>query len=65
MRAVIQMARSLNLRTIAEGVETHQSSSYCASMAATEAQGYHFAHPMPAEACAEFIRRSAGMQEPR
>ncbi|MBT9538492.1 EAL domain-containing protein [Thiobacillus sp.] len=65
VRAVAQMARSLHLRTIAEGVEDPSVIKLLREYGCDEAQGYHFAHPMPAEACAEFIRRSAGMQEPR
>jgi EAL domain-containing protein (putative c-di-GMP-specific phosphodiesterase class I) len=62
VRAVAQMARSLHLRTIAEGVEDPLAIKLLREYGCDEAQGYHFAHPMPADACAEFIRRSTGMQ---
>jgi len=48
VRAVIQMAHSLNLRTVAEGVETEQVLGLLRSHGCDEAQGYHFARPLPA-----------------
>lgn len=53
VRAVIQMAHSLNLKTIAEGVETDDIRHMLRVFQCDEAQGYLFARPMPA---AEFTR---------
>ena len=53
VRAIIQMARSLGLRTIAEGVEDERLRSLLLIQHCDEAQGYHFARPMPA---AELLR---------
>jgi len=50
--AIIQMAKSLKLRTIAEGVETLGMLDYLRHLGCEEAQGYHFARPMPA---ADFV----------
>ncbi|MDD5328358.1 MAG: EAL domain-containing protein, partial [Sulfuricella sp.] len=47
--AIIQMARSLNLKTIAEGVEDERQLSLLRRQQCDEAQGYRFARPMPAE----------------
>jgi diguanylate cyclase (GGDEF)-like protein len=47
--AVIAMARSLNLLTIAEGVETAEQLSFLDSLQCVEYQGYYFAKPMPAD----------------
>lgn len=50
VRAVIQMARSLGLRTIAEGVESKQVLDHLRIYHCDEAQGYFHGRPMPAEA---------------
>jgi EAL domain-containing protein (putative c-di-GMP-specific phosphodiesterase class I) len=47
------MARSLNLKTLAEGVETQEMLEHLRVFKCDEAQGYYFARPMPAE---EFTR---------
>lgn len=49
VRAIIQMARSLNLKTIAEGVEDLEMLELLRAFNCDEAQGYYFARPMPAE----------------
>ncbi len=53
VRAIIQMARSLNLRTIAEGVENERLLELLRIQHCDEAQGYYFARPMPSN---EFIQ---------
>ena len=57
VRAIIQMARSLNLKTIAEGVETDAMVHLLRVFQCDEGQGYHFARPMPAAAFSEFLAR--------
>lgn len=46
--AIIQMARSLHLKTIAEGVESIGQADLLASMGCDEVQGYLYARPLPA-----------------
>ena len=48
VRAIIQMAHSLGLRAIAEGVETAQPLQQLRGFGCDEAQGYLYARPMPA-----------------
>jgi len=62
VRAIIQMARSLNLRTIAEGVETQEMLDQLRTFHCDEAQGDHFARPMPANELATYLRRKSGTQ---
>ena len=55
VRAIVQMAHTLNLRVIAEGVENQEMLEYLSSCQCDEVQGYHFARPMPPEAFAAFM----------
>ncbi|MFA7278532.1 MAG: EAL domain-containing protein, partial [Sterolibacterium sp.] len=48
VRAIIQMADSFGLKTIAEGVETEHILRLLREFGCDEAQGYFFARPMPA-----------------
>jgi diguanylate cyclase (GGDEF)-like protein/PAS domain S-box-containing protein len=47
--AIIQMARGLSLKTIAEGVETPAQADSLKRQGCEEAQGYLYARPVPAE----------------
>jgi diguanylate cyclase (GGDEF)-like protein/PAS domain S-box-containing protein len=51
--AVISMGRSLNLRVVAEGVETEEELAFLQSHHCDEAQGYLLGRPLPSE---EFSR---------
>lgn len=48
VKTIIQMAKNLNLKTIAEGVENEQVLALINSYGCDEVQGYHFAKPMEA-----------------
>lgn len=47
VRAIIQMAKSLNLKTVAEGAEDAQTVALLESYGCDEIQGFYFAKPMP------------------
>jgi EAL domain-containing protein (putative c-di-GMP-specific phosphodiesterase class I) len=49
VRAIISMGRSLNLRVIAEGVETPDQLDFLKAHECEEAQGYYFSRPVPPE----------------
>ena len=49
VRAIIQMANSLGLKTIAEGVEDAPTLALLRSLGCTQAQGYYWARPMAAD----------------
>jgi len=50
--AVIGMGRNLNLRVIAEGVETKEQLAFLKSQQCHEGQGFHFSYPLTADAFA-------------
>ena len=54
--AVIAMAHSLNVLTIAEGVETEGQLAFLDSLQCGEYQGYYFAKPMPADEFLALLR---------
>ena len=62
VNAIIQMAHSLNLKVIAEGVETPGMLQQLHDFECDEAQGYHFARPMPADEFARYLSKMAGVQ---
>ena len=47
--AIITMSSALGLRTIAEGVETHEQLDILKKLGCHEIQGYYFSPPLPAE----------------
>jgi predicted signal transduction protein with EAL and GGDEF domain len=54
--AVINMAKSLHMGVVAEGVETSEQSRFLEEHECVEAQGFYFSRPMNAEAFADFLR---------
>ncbi len=53
--SIILMGRSLNLKVIAEGVETHQQLTFLQQQGCEEAQGYYFSKALPAEDFARLL----------
>jgi EAL domain-containing protein (putative c-di-GMP-specific phosphodiesterase class I) len=53
--AVLGMARNLNLRVVAEGVETPEELAFLRLHDCDEAQGYYFSRPVPAETFASLL----------
>jgi diguanylate cyclase len=56
---IIQMAHALNLRVVAEGVETEEELEFLKPRGCDEAQGFYFSRPLTSPAFAEFL----GQQE--
>ncbi len=55
-RAIIAMGKAMNLKTIAEGVETKAQLDVLKSLDCDEMQGFYMAKPMPASGFVEFMR---------
>jgi len=55
--AIISMGRSLNLRIIVEGVETEEDLDFLKAHGCSEAQGFYFSRPVPAEQFAHLFNQ--------
>ncbi|ATQ78150.1 signaling protein [Massilia violaceinigra] len=60
--AVISLGHKLNLRVIAEGVETEQQCTFLRDNDCDEMQGYLFSRPVPAAQIAALLAEQARMQ---
>jgi EAL domain-containing protein (putative c-di-GMP-specific phosphodiesterase class I) len=58
--AIIRMAASLNLSTVAEGVETIEQVRRLRELGASYAQGFYFSPPLAADVCGRLLTESAG-----
>ena len=54
-RTIIGLGRSLNLKVIAEGVETKDHEDFLIAEGCDEVQGYRYSKPVPAEKFNEFV----------
>ncbi|MFI8381148.1 EAL domain-containing protein [Pseudomonas sp. NPDC079086] len=59
-RAIIAMAHSLELKVVAEGVETQAQMDFLKTQRCDEIQGYLISKPVPAEQFAQLLREQAG-----
>jgi diguanylate cyclase len=58
-QAVIALAATLGMRTVAEGIEEGVQARRLVEMECRYGQGYHFGRPMPAERMGELLRSAA------
>jgi len=60
VKAIITLAESLGLKTIAEGVETEQQQQFLSENGCNEVQGYLHSRPLPAKQFEAFLKTMAG-----
>ena len=62
--AIIAMAQRLRLRVLAEGVETIDQRNFLMHEGCTEAQGYHYSRPLPADGMENLLRAGQSLPQP-
>jgi diguanylate cyclase (GGDEF)-like protein/PAS domain S-box-containing protein len=63
VRAMIQLAQSLGMIPLAEGIETYGEYEFLRANGCRLAQGFHFAYPVPAAEIPALVRRVGGLVE--
>ena len=61
VRAMIQLAQSLGMVPLAEGIETYGEFEFLRANGCRLAQGFHFAHPVPAAEIPALVTREGGL----
>jgi len=64
VRAVIGLAKGLNIPVLAEGVESSQHLAFLRRARCDEAQGFEIGKPMPADAIADYLAHEAPRLQP-
>ncbi|GAA4228549.1 cyclic Di-GMP phosphodiesterase RmdB [Actinomadura meridiana] len=57
VRSIVDLARTLGLRSVAEGVEDPATAGMLREIGCDAAQGWHFGRPMDAETATDWLRR--------
>ncbi|MFT7219428.1 MAG: EAL domain-containing protein (putative c-di-GMP-specific phosphodiesterase class I), partial [Candidatus Azotimanducaceae bacterium] len=57
-RAIIAMGQSLNLATLAEGVETEEQLAILSCYGCDYIQGYYYSKPLPADDMTNYLQRA-------
>lgn len=57
VQSIITLAKSLGMKTIAEGVETEEQMDFLRRCECDEVQGYHFSHPLTAAEFDKFYKK--------
>ena len=64
-RTIITLAHGLDLKVIAEGVETEEQLAFLGQNQCDEAQGYLFSQPLPVDACTALLSRGSPLHPAR
>jgi diguanylate cyclase (GGDEF)-like protein len=65
VQAIVQLARALDIRVVAEGVETEAQRSYLHRIGCGTLQGYLISRPQPAEGFECFARQNTAARAPQ
>ena len=57
LRTIVELGRTLNLKTVAEGIEEHEEMDQLRSLDCDLGQGYYFARPLEADRVGELLRQ--------
>ncbi len=63
VKAIIAMSHALNLKVIAEGIETESQWRFLQQQQCESAQGYFFAKPMPTAKFHQFLENAANLEK--
>jgi len=62
VKTIINLAESLGLKTIAEGVETKEQEQFLSANGCDEVQGYFYSQPIPADEFEVYIEQFKGQK---
>jgi len=57
VKSIIALGKSLNVKTVAEGVETEEHVVLLTEFGCDELQGYYFSPPRPAQEMPQFLQQ--------
>jgi diguanylate cyclase (GGDEF)-like protein/PAS domain S-box-containing protein len=58
--AIVKLSHTLQLHTVAEGIEEPEQATHLVALGCQDGQGYHFARPLAAPAMTELLARTVG-----
>jgi diguanylate cyclase (GGDEF)-like protein/PAS domain S-box-containing protein len=61
-QAVISLSHSMNIKAVAEGVETIEQHEFLRSRQCDELQGFYFSHPLPEEEIGALLRNGIDLE---
>ncbi len=64
-QAIISLSHSLNMKTVAEGVETAEQQEFLRSRQCDEIQGFHFSRPVPEQEMEQLLKEGARQEDKR